>query len=293
LTRDTGTHKGKDKDKPRTIMLATTAAVRKVIQGDGRRRLLYSRRNVMLLSLKEKNVLPLANERLVAVLRASFSHSAGIKTTSSSVDSRKDDLSDTTLSFSGRLPPTSSVTPSIGNSEYYFKSSHHKYRREFLFPFESMAFGSSNPQRSRGNNSYHWESKMRLNPPYESRVFLSSSSSSSSESSEKQKKESKRLKSPGYATQAKIPIPKSSPTLSTSSNPFASIDFKAILKSSVDLTLYFTKILVKVVVRLPGNVLFFATHKKERREKIAGLKESIKKEVDHYWVGIKVSLFEQ
>jgi len=269
-------------------MLATTAAVRKVIQGDGRRRLLYSRRNGILLSLKETNVLPLANERLVAVLRASYSHSAGTKTTISSVGSRKDDLSDTTLSFSGRLPPAPSVTPSIGNSEYYFKSSHHKHRREFLCPLESMAFRSSNLPRNRGNNSYHWESKMRFNPHYESRVFLSSSSSSSSESSDKQKKESKRQKSPGYATQAKIPIPKSSPTLSTSSNPFASIDFKAILKSSVDMTLHFTKSLVKIVIRLPGNVLFFATHKKERREKIAGLKESIKKEVDHYWIGIKL-----
>jgi hypothetical protein len=287
LTRDTDTEIYNDKQ--RTTMLATTAAVRKVIQGDGHRRFLYSRRNGLLLSLKETNVLPLANERLVAVLRASYSHSAGTKTTRSSVGSRKDDLSDTTLSFSDRLS-ASSVTPSIGNSEYFFNSSHHKHRREFLFPLEFMTFRSSNLPMNRGNTSYHWESKMRFNPQYESRVFLSSSSSSSSESSDKQKKESTRQNAPGYTTQAKIPIPKSSPTLSTSSNPFASIDFKAILKSSLDMTHYFTKSLFKIVVRLPGNVFFFATHKKERREKIAGLKEWIKKEVDHYWVGIKVSL---
>ena len=61
------------------------------------------------------------------------------------------------------------------------------------------------------------------------------------------------------------------------------------MKTSLEMTWYITKTLCGFVIHLPGNIIFFATHSKERREKIAGMKETIKKEVDHYWVGIKVS----
>jgi len=54
------------------------------------------------------------------------------------------------------------------------------------------------------------------------------------------------------------------------------------------MTLYFTKSLFRFIIKLPGNLFFLATNPKVRKEKIAGMKESIKKEVDHYWVGIKL-----
>jgi hypothetical protein len=117
---------------------------------------------------------------------------------------------------------------------------------------------------------------MRPYPHHECRVFFSSSSPPSDTRQQRR-------------TQVKIPIPKSSPTTSTSSNPFASIDVKAISKASLDMTLYVTKAIFRFIINLPSNTVFFITHPKERREKIAGMKETIKKEVDHYWVGFKVS----
>lgn len=128
---------------------------------------------------------------------------------------------------------------------------------------------------------------MRFYIQYESRAFLSASPSSSS-TSDSHTVESARQNTQGHATHAKIPIPKSSPTLSTSSNPFASIDFRAILKGSLDMAIYLTRRLFRIFTRLPGNVLFFVTNAKERREKIAEMKKWIKKEADHYWIGIKL-----
>jgi len=140
-----------------------------------------------------------------------------------------------------------------------------------LPPIRMSSYHGSHRNRSNGR----WESKIRYNPQYESRVFFSSTPSSENES-----KRSQRLK------KAKIPIPKSAPN--TSTNPLAAIDLSKIAKGTYDMTVWITKSTVRFVVHLPGNLVFFATHPKERREKIAGLKESIRKEVDHYWVGIKL-----
>eukprot|EP00536_Pseudo-nitzschia_multiseries_P001632 jgi/Psemu1/322161/estExt_fgenesh1_pg.C_210018 len=56
----------------------------------------------------------------------------------------------------------------------------------------------------------------------------------------------------------------------------------------MDMTIYVTKTVFKFLIRLPGNTLFYATHPEERREKVGDVKDLIKKEVDHYWVGIKL-----
>ena len=264
-------------------MLATKAAARKVFQGEGRRRFVYSRRNGMLLSMKETNIFPLVNDAIVTAIRSSSSNSIQLKSNSGSASFRKDDLSNT-HSFSGRL----SVSPATPESRIKTLLFHHQ-SRNFGLSIQSADFMSCNFSRNRRNSSHQWDSKMHFYPQYESRVFLSTSPPSSS-SSDKTADEKPRQKAPGFATHAKIPIPKSSPTLSTSSNPLTSIDLKAILKGSLDMTLYLTKSLFRFIIHLPGNTIFYITNPKERREKIADLKESIKKEVDHYWVGIKVSL---
>ena len=262
------------------LRATTTAAARKAIRDDGRRRLSHHPRNngLLLSSLKDRKGLPLANERMLAVLRASLSHSTRSRIIGNGIGSRrKDDDSSCALSFSGRLP-VYSFSPTTEIEGHSFDSSQH--HSDFGLSLQSTTTRSRLLQNRR-NASYNWESKIRFYPQYESRVFLSSSSSD--------KAENTRQRNPGYGTQAKFPIPKSSPTLSTSSNPLAFIDVKAIAKGTYDMTLSLTKGLFRIIIHLPGNMVFFATHPKERREKIAGLKESIKKEVDHYWVGIKVS----
>lgn len=89
-----------------------------------------------------------------------------------------------------------------------------------------------------------------------------------------------------YKTSAKIPTPKSSP----STSPFGSIDPQALIQSGVDMTWWFVKSFVTFFIKLPGNTVFYLTHPKERREYIQGIRDIIRKEVDHYWTGSKVSL---
>ena len=269
-------------------MLATTAYARKAIQRDGRCRLLTSRRNGRFLSFKRTDALSFARVLHVSTLRASSSCSSGPWTSTSSIIAKKDDLS-LKPSFSGSSWG-SSTTQSITEIGYTFESSYPERRQKCGLTLQFMPFRSFLFLGHHRNASYRSDSRLRLYPQRELRLWLSSSPSSSSTSSDTHQVEKTRQNAPGFATHAKIPIPKSSPTLSTSSNPLASIDFKAILKGSLDMTLYLTKSLFRFIIQLPGNLFFMATNPKARKEKIAEMKKSIKKEVDHYWVGIKVSM---
>ena len=89
-----------------------------------------------------------------------------------------------------------------------------------------------------------------------------------------------------YKTSAKIPTPKSAPA----STPFGSINPQALIKSGVDMTSWLMKEIFTFIIKLPGNTIYYMTHPKERKEYIQGIKEMIKKEVDHYWTGSKVCL---
>ena len=256
---------------------STRAAARKAIRDDGRRRLSSHRRSGLVLSSrKDANTFPLENKQVFTILRASLSHYTGPTLGNSDIvpNSRRNVHSLDSLSCSDQFS-VSAFSPSIGIRGY---SSHHSDIGTSLQ--ESMT-SRSHPLQNRRIPYDRWESKIRFHPQYESRVFLSSSSSSS------EKEEKKRKSKSSYVTQAKFPIPKSSPAVSR--NPLASIDFKAIAKGTYELTFSLTTGLFRFIIHLPGNTIFYATHPQERREKIAGMKEAIKKEVDHYWVGFKVS----
>jgi len=88
-------------------------------------------------------------------------------------------------------------------------------------------------------------------------------------------------------TGAKIPTPKTE-SASSISNAISSIDPVKVMKSGLDLTWYVTKMLVSFLVRLPGNTLYYMMNSKERKDKIAEIKEIAKKEFDHYWTGSKL-----
>ena len=98
---------------------------------------------------------------------------------------------------------------------------------------------------------------------------------------------SKSGEGPEYSTSAKIPTPKS--PSHTSLSPFASFDPQTLIKGAIEMTWSVTKLIVNFILRLPGNSWYYLTHSKERREKIAEIKDFAKKEFDHYWVGTKVS----
>jgi hypothetical protein len=245
-------------------MFTTVGALKKAIEGDGRRRILSSTNNNRSLVRLTTPTAPIMYDGVFTLYRAyaslSQSQSQIATGTFSSSSSKKKKKKDDSLK---NIPLSAVVSGPTSTSITITTQSGHN---NFLFQ-----------QPGRGFSSYHISHNklQRFHPLVMvdgSRALLSTSSSSST------------------STHAKIPTPKSSPTLSTSSNPLASIDPKAILKKTTDLTWYATKTVSKFTIRLPGNTYFFITHPKERREKITGIKEAVKKEIDHYWVGSKVSL---
>ena len=241
-------------------MFTTVGALKKAIEGDGRRRILSStNKNRSLVRLTTPTA-PILYDGVFTLYRAYASLSSQSQITgafsSSSSKKKKKNGKDDSLK---NIPLSTTITTQSGHNNFLFQ------------------------QPGRGFSSYNIpQNKLRRFHPLVvdgSRGLLSTSSSSSSSSS--------------TSTHAKIPTPKSSPTLSTSSNPLASIDPKAIFKKTTDLTWSATKAVSKFIIRLPGNAYFFITHPKERREKITGIKEFVKKEIDHYWVGSKVSLMNE
>lgn len=92
---------------------------------------------------------------------------------------------------------------------------------------------------------------------------------------------------PGRTTGVKIPTPKTESS-SSIGNTISSIDPVKLMNSAMDMLWYATKMLVSILVRLPGNALYYAMNSKERKAKITEIKEFAKKEFDHYWTGTKV-----
>ena len=237
-------------------MFTTVGALKKAIEGDGRRRILSStNKNRSLVRLTTPTA-PILYDGVFTLYRAYASLSSQSQITGPFLSSSSKKKKDDSLK---NIPLSTTITTQSGHNNFLFQ------------------------QPGRGFSSYNIpQNKLRRFHPLVvdgSRGLLSTSSSSSSSSS--------------TSTHAKIPTPKSSPTLSTSSNPLASIDPKAIFKKTTDLTWSATKAVSKFIIRLPGNAYFFITHPKERREKITGIKEFVKKEIDHYWVGSKVSLMNE
>ena len=93
-----------------------------------------------------------------------------------------------------------------------------------------------------------------------------------------------------YSTSVKVPTPESLSSSQGSLSPFGSIDPKELAKKAVDLSWTLVRAVITFLVRLPYNVFFYATHPKERKEKVTEIRELAKKEFDHYWTGTKVSM---
>ena len=113
---------------------------------------------------------------------------------------------------------------------------------------------------------------------------------SSSEPSGK-RSENVTSRSPNYSTSAKIPTPKSSQS-TAASGPLGSFDVAALARSAASSSATAIKAIVIFILKLPYNSWYYLTRPEERRAKIAEIIEITKKEVNHYWMGTKVSLTE-
>mmetsp|Transcript_20782 Transcript_20782/g.34250 ORF Transcript_20782/g.34250 Transcript_20782/m.34250 type:complete len:934 (-) Transcript_20782:1999-4800(-) len=62
----------------------------------------------------------------------------------------------------------------------------------------------------------------------------------------------------------------------------------SIVKKATDATLWALKSLFTMLIKTPGILWFYLTHPKDFHKKLAEVKEAIKKEANHYWMGSKL-----
>lgn len=86
-----------------------------------------------------------------------------------------------------------------------------------------------------------------------------------------------------------VPTPSSAPPAET--NPLHRLTGttpKSVIRKGLDLTTNASKALFSFLMKLPGNLLFYATHPAETRASWHRLRDMAKEEAHHYWVGTKL-----
>jgi hypothetical protein len=96
-----------------------------------------------------------------------------------------------------------------------------------------------------------------------------------------------------FSTSTKIPTPKSSPPEPAQSAlaNLKNFDVKVLGEKGLGMTVSALKTILLVLLKTPGNIFYYLTHAKERKEKIQGIRAIIKHEIDHYWMGSKVRFY--
>jgi hypothetical protein len=105
-------------------------------------------------------------------------------------------------------------------------------------------------------------------------------------STESEGKTPKKAPSPRIGT-TKVPTP-ASPPVQTSAFRTLIASPKLVMQKGTDLTISVFKTVFGFLIRLPGNVWFYISHPTERKERIAGLQQAARDELNHYWGGSKV-----
>lgn len=86
---------------------------------------------------------------------------------------------------------------------------------------------------------------------------------------------------------SKIPTPKSAPPVSD--NPLANLPApKSLMTKGVDLMLWVVKSVFQFFWKLPGNIYFYTVNATERKALWTRIQDTVKHEVNHYWVGTKL-----
>jgi len=87
----------------------------------------------------------------------------------------------------------------------------------------------------------------------------------------------------------KVPTPHSSPPEpETPLTSLAKATPKGLLRKGLDLVVHIFKTSVVFLVKLPGHVVFYATHPDELKQKWDELRQMARDEIHHYWVGFKL-----
>jgi LETM1 and EF-hand domain-containing protein 1 len=85
-----------------------------------------------------------------------------------------------------------------------------------------------------------------------------------------------------------VPTPPSAPPEESPLQSLQKASTKSIIRKAMDMTVSASRTIVTFLVKLPGNIIFYATHPKESREAWHKLRDAAKEEAHHYWVGTKL-----
>jgi hypothetical protein len=85
-----------------------------------------------------------------------------------------------------------------------------------------------------------------------------------------------------------VPTPPSSPPEESPLKSLQQASTKSIIRKALDMTVSASRTVVMFLVKLPGHIIFYATHPKETREAWHKLRDAAKEEAHHYWVGTKL-----
>lgn len=113
-------------------------------------------------------------------------------------------------------------------------------------------------------------------------------SSQTQQEDEKSQAPDRPKPSPRLGT-TKIPTPPSGPIEANPIMELSKTSTKSIVRKGTDAVFSVLKTVLTFLFQIPGNLFYYITHPKERRERIAGLKQAAKDEAHHYWMGTKVS----
>lgn len=86
-----------------------------------------------------------------------------------------------------------------------------------------------------------------------------------------------------------VPTPLSAPQIET--NPLQSLKNstpKTVIRKGLDLMTSAFKAIVSFLIKLPVNVFFYATHPTETKAALIRMRDVVKAEAHHYWVGTKL-----
>ena len=86
-----------------------------------------------------------------------------------------------------------------------------------------------------------------------------------------------------------VPTPPSAPPPDI--NPLQSLKDatpKSVIRKGVDLIVSASQVVVTHLMKLPGNIFFYATHPAETKAAYIRLRDTVKHEIHHYWVGTKL-----
>jgi len=86
---------------------------------------------------------------------------------------------------------------------------------------------------------------------------------------------------------SKIPTPSSAPPVQD--NPLAHLPApKSLVRKGLDMLSWLARATLTFVVKLPGNIVFYAWNSTERKALLTQIQDTIKHEINHYWVGTKL-----